>query len=705
MGGRRCPSCDSYKAAAKANANRRYGRNARRKVVDHLRELGMVDTAAAVLSLPPSMLPELMQALEIDQSVLGDTPMPSTHANPPSAKLIIAQAKTEREKLAGPQITPAQAALDAAHEHVESVDLEADGARKAVNRQRVRLRKAKNAVADGTGSSAAVVEQQQLLDDAKQAYLDAQRHQRDAQDDLAAAKYGMRVDLATDDERDAYYANLTEDEIAAIGRSLNRTHGGEAVAALNEGPPLSLSSVARDKAVYHSGTIPMETGSGINDVQGRLLDGGTAIYRRGSGDFLILQRNGDAYFPVAQAHSKSHALDKANRIPIVTGLETLPAGASDLQRHAHSIKSGLALELAGKAAEGVAPTPSTQQNLLDDGIEAARTKIADSAGAGPMRVDVYEGTKRHKKALREKAAMAAGEKARTEALATGASKIEASAAYAAAHRRALGTPTRGGGVIPHFDHDIPPGSLGPEKYASLTRSGVRAFGNETAGDYAVIAQRGGNLKAWGFTNSAGQLKTSNITDLTGSNTAFVKNVLTASERNALTTYTGGTYQQINAAITGRNPNPSSHIKTVVGGLESAFDKFGEHNPNMTPMTLMRGTRVPSGWKGTTSEYISAAFTVGSRVQIGKVTSCSTNPGTASAFAGHPPYMMVVRTRQGLPVKSISHFSGENEVVLPPGTDLRCVKVDHHGVGGIPTVYLVAEDLVAEAEGSPMSSAA
>ncbi|MDV6245280.1 hypothetical protein [Rhodococcus opacus] len=86
------------------------------------------------------------------------------------------------------------------------------------------------------------------------------------------------------------------------------------------------------------------------------------------------------------------------------------------------------------------------------------------------------------------------------------------------------------------------------------------------------------------------------------------------------------------------------------------------------------------------------------MQIAKVTSFSTNHGTANAFAaGHPPYMMVVRTRDGLPVKSTSSYSSEDEVVLLMGTNLRCVKVDHHGIGGRPTVYMVAEDRVAEAD--------
>ncbi|WP_230592024.1 ADP-ribosyltransferase [Rhodococcoides fascians] len=252
----------------------------------------------------------------------------------------------------------------------------------------------------------------------------------------------------------------------------------------------------------------------------------------------------------------------------------------------------------------------------------------------------------------------------------------------------------------HFEHKIPPESLGADKHSALTRSGIRAFGVETAGDYEVIAQRAGDLKKWGFTNSSGTLQVSSIESLTASNSEFVKKHLGSKERAALTTYTGGSYRQINAAITGRDATPPPSIKTTVSQLESAFDKFNEHNPNQQPMTVMRGTKVPSGWKGTAGEYIDQAFSVGSKVQIGKVTSCSTRETVAHGFAGHPPYMMVIRTRNGIPVKSISQYSGEDEVVVPPGTDLRCVKIDHNGLGGKPTVYLVAEDLVAESETAP-----
>jgi hypothetical protein len=169
-------------------------------------------------------------------------------------------------------------------------------------------------------------------------------------------------------------------------------------------------------------------------------------------------------------------------------------------------------------------------------------------------------------------------------------------------------------------------------------------------------------------------------------------------------YTGGSYQTINAAICGRDgAKPTGSIKATVAGIEAAFDKFKEKNPNLAPMTVMRGTKVPSGWKGSVTEYLDAAFTVGARVEIGKVTSCSTKQFTATAFAGHPPYMMVVMTREGLPVKSISNFSGEDEVVVPTGAHLRCVHIDTNGVNGKPTVYLVGEDLVAEAEQSVAGS--
>lgn len=698
-GGRRCPKCGSYQAAASANANRRLGREARKKVVQHLKELGMVETAAAVQAAPPSMLPEMMTGLGIDESILGKTPMPSDHANPPSAKLLIAQAKKEQAKLLSPQISAAQLALDEAVQRDAAAEVAVEDARKAVNRERARLRKATKELDAGSGTAAEVAEREKALTDAKAAHAAAKVEREHVADDLVAARFGTRVDL-DQAGADRMCADLTDADVDAIARSHNRRFAGEATTALQGTGSLALAGHPRDITVYSAATIPVDTGDGITEVEGRLLDGGTGIYRRGPSDFLVVQRKGEAYYPVASAHGKQEALAKANRIPVMTAVEELADGASDMERQAHAVKSDLALEVARKAADGSASTTAQHQQIIDKGMDGAHTKLVEAVGAGPVRADIYDGVKRHKKALREKAAVEAGHAAHEKVIASGGSPQQAEDAYFAAHRRALGTPTRGGGVIPHFDHKIPPDSLGVEKHSSLARSGIRAFGVETAGDYDVIAQRAGNLRQWGFTNSAGTLQVSSIESLTAANAEFVKKHLDGKERGALTTYTGGSYRTINAAITGRDATPTPSIKTTVSQLESAFDKFNEHNPNQQPMTVMRGTKVPSGWKGSASEYIDQAFSVGSKVQIGKVTSCSTREQTAHAFAGHPPYMMVIRTRNGIPVKSISQFSGEDEVVVPPGTDLRCVKIEHNGLGGRPTVYLVAEDLVAESETAP-----
>ncbi|MFD7012768.1 hypothetical protein ACFWAV_43480, partial [Rhodococcus jostii] len=201
---------------------------------------------------PPSVLPELMSALGIDSSVLGDTPMPSTHAHPPSAKLLIAHAEAERATLTAPTITPAQAALEEAKQRVTAADAEADDARKAVNRLRARLRKAKKAAVEGTGAQSEVAAKQKDVDDAKQAYLDAKHRQDEAREDLAAATFGLRVDMATDTERDAYFASLSDDEVDTITRALNRRAAPAAEQALTEGGQPGLAGTPRDTGVYNA---------------------------------------------------------------------------------------------------------------------------------------------------------------------------------------------------------------------------------------------------------------------------------------------------------------------------------------------------------------------------------------------------------------------------------------------------------------------
>lgn len=705
-GGRRCPGCGGFKAAAKANGNRRLGRLARKKVVDHLTEQGLTQTAKAILAAPPSLLPEFMAAMGIDPAILGDTPMPSTHSNPPSAGLLVAQALAERDALAGPaepEVSPEQAAVDAAEHALEEAEKTADEARKAVARKQAHRRKLQKEALDAFPEAGDLPERiaatAKDIEQTKADHEAAKQAVTDAADDLVAARYQLAM-TQPEEQADEYCAALTPEDVEALARSLNRNAAPDALAALEQGPQPALLGTVRDTSIYTPGKFLMETGSGPVEVEGRLLDGGTAIHRRGSGDFLILQKRGDIYYGVAATTAgKNKAIQMANRIPMLAELPGTPDGATDAEQEAHRIKCAVMDKLAGEAAEHHW-TPQQHQEFLDNELAAARHKIVDSVGAAPVRADIFDATKRHKALLRERAAQAAGEAARADALAAGKTVDEADHAYFLAHRRALGTPTRGGGVIPHFDHKIPPESLGEEKHKALWRSGIRVWGVETAQDYAVIAHRAGNLKAWGFSSTGSSVKTSNISELTKHNAQFVEKELNHAERTALRVYTGGSYQTINAAICGRDgAKPSGSIKATVAGIESAFDKFKEKNPNMAPMTVMRGTKVPSGWKGSVTEYLDAAFTVGARVEIGKVTSCSTKQSTATAFAGHPPYMMVVMTRDGLPVKSISNFSGEDEVVVPTGAHLRCVHIDKNGVNGKPTVYLVGEDLVAEAEQS------
>ena len=705
-GGRRCPGCGGFKAAAKANGNRRLGRLARKKVVDHLTEQGLTATAKAILSAPPSLLSEFMSAMGIDPSILGDIPMPSTHSNPPSAGLLVAQALAERDALtapAAPQISPEQAAVDAAEQALANAEKAADEARKTVARKQAQRRKLQketlDAFPDAGDLPQRVAATTQDIEQAKADHEAAKQAVTEAADDLVAARYQLAM-TQPDEQADEYCATLTSEDVDALARSVNRTAAPAALAALEQGPQPALLNAMRDTSIYTAGSFLMETGSGAVEVEGRLLDGGTAIHRRGSGDFLILQKRGDIYYGVAATTAgKNKAVQMAHRIPMLAELPGPTEGSTDAEQEAHRIKCAVMDKLAGEAAEHHW-TPQQHQDFLDTELAAARHKIVDSVGAGPVRADIFDATKRHKALLRERAAQAAGEAARAEALSVGKTAEEAEHAYFTAHRRAMGTPTRGGGVIPHFEHKIPPDSIGEEKHKALWRSGIRVWGNETAHDYAVISHRAGNLKAWGFSTTGGSVKTSSITELTKHNATFVDKELNNAQRTALRIYTGGSYQSINAAICGRDGvTPHGSIKTTVAGIESAFDTFKEKNPNMAPMVVMRGTRVPSGWKGSAGEYLDAAFAVGSRVEIGKVTSCSTRQSTASAFSGQPPYMMVVMTRDGLPVKSISNHAGEDEVIVPTGAHLRCVHIDKNGVDGKPTVYLVGEDLVAEAEQS------
>ncbi len=151
----------------------------------------------------------------------------------------------------------------------------------------------------------------------------------------------------------------------------------------------------------------------------------------------------------------------------------------------------------------------------------------------------------------------------------------------------------------------------------------------------------------------------------------------------------------------RSPTPANHLR-------SAFDKYARHNASREPVTVVRGTRVPAGYTGPPADYLATAFPVGAKVEVGQVASATTRTATATRFADGGPgsYLMAIRTRDGLPVKAISANAGEDEVIIPPGTALRCVRVEPaSGLERRQTVYLVAEDLVAEAEAQVLTTIA
>lgn len=614
-----------------------------------------------------------------------------------------------QEQLAQAQKTPAQAHLENTEAALAQSELDADEARKAYQRIQRKATAEKKKLADGEVSSPELEELEQQKLEAKlhwdtckadvklQEKRLAEANQLIEDEELGKA-WAAAQDLP-EEERDAYLASLSDEDIAAIGRYRAMQVRDDIDAALPVGGTPAIADRERDTDVYGPGNITWHHGGEVEEVEGRVLDADTAIYRKGYGDFYILLKNGDEYETVGQADSKAAAVAQANQIPVLTQMEPLPDGATELQREVWQAKAELRAGAAEQAAVvSSAKAQSTAQAKLSDVNESARDRVVDLSVVGPVQAETREGRLRHAKRERERAADTAGAKAREEALAGGASTEDADKAYETARRKALGTATMRGGVIPHFNHRIPPESLGQDGYNALARSGIRAWGAETANDYSVIASRAGNLDAWGFHGGPHNLQTSDIDELTNRAKPFLKNELTAAERNSLTAYTGGIYQNINAAVTGRDKNPAASIATHVSRIESSFGKLSKAQQHEEPMVVVRGTGVPSGWKGTTKEFLDKTFTPGSRVEIGKITSTSTKTSIASGFGnGKDPYVMAIRSRTGLAVKSISSHSHEDEVLMTMGTNMRCIDIQEKGMHGRPTVYLVEEDLVAEAE--------
>lgn len=546
------------------------------------------------------------------------------------------------------------------------------------------------------------------------------QRRHDALESIEAARERLTTALAAHDpaatyraaqtlppaERDQYLAELTPLDIQDLARALNSDAEPAVDRALAATPDPTLSSAERDTTIKTTGEIAVCREGHSDTVEtGTILDANTAIYRTASGSHAVGFRlnDQDSYTTIAVAGTHRAALAMANRIPVLDEFEPPAGGLDDLENQCYRAKADAAMELATQAAKNRLGTRDKQSAFLEERLDAARDEIIEAAGATPMLADVNAATARHRLAERQATADRHGQAARAAAQA--AEDPDPEAAYRRAYDIALGTPTRGGAHIPHFAHQSPPPSIGASTYNALCHSGIRAYGAETRDDYTVFASRGPDLTAWGINTVYGTTNTPDIKKLTAQHARFVNKTLTDDERSALRTYTSGqhigtgAYIAINAALTGRNTNPSPSVRTTVARLESALHKFRQHNTNSEPATLIRGTSVPGWWNGTRNHYLGFAFPVGSKIELNQVTSATTRPATAIQFGTHNPdhYLMVIRTRDGLPVKSISERSGENEVIIPPGTALRCVHIAERGLEQRPTVYLVAEDLVAEAD--------
>lgn len=514
-------------------------------------------------------------------------------------------------------------------------------------------------------------------------------------------------------ERDRYLAELSPLDVQDLARTLNDDVAPAVDRALAATPDPELSSAERDTTMKTPGEITIcQPGRPDTVVNATLLDANTASYRTGNGSHAVAFRLNDqqGYTPIAVASTHAAALTMANRIPVFTEFEPPAGGLDDLEHQCYRAKADAAMDLATQAAKNRLSTREEQSAFLEERLDAARNEIIEAAGATPMHAQINAATARHRLAQREAAAHRHGEAARAAAQAAGHSDPDS--AYRDAYEKALGTATRGGAHIPHFAHQTPPASLGGTDYDALCRSGIRAYGAETANDYTVFASRGSDLKAWGINNIYGLTATPDIKKLTATHARFVNRTLTDDERAALRTYTSGqhvgtgAYTAINGAYTGRDSNPAPSVRTTLAHLDSAFDKFRSHNLTTEPVNLIRGTSVPGWWDGNRDQYLRFAFPVGSKVEFNQVASATTRPATAIQFGTHNPdaYLMVIRTRDGLPVKSISARAGENEVIIPPGTALRCVHIAERGLEQRPTVYLVAEDLAAEADAAATARA-
>lgn len=245
--------------------------------------------------------------------------------------------------------------------------------------------------------------------------------------------------------------------------------------------------------------------------------------------------------------------------------------------------------------------------------------------------------------------------------------------------------------------------LSREQREALWRCGIRAHGPESAADHPIIAERAGDPEAWGFfRNRFGWVDTSQVDDDDEDLTRFYGR-LSETECSALACYTEAWSEEMNRAVLGDEPPPvdpqaremAHHVVSVV----QRFAAQATRTRGWPPATVVRGVPVPTEWDDDPNAFFDVVYPVGARVQTGRITSTSLSVRYAETFARRPEnkhgYLMVIKSREGLPVAPVAADPFEAETILPPGSSLRCVHVERDSPGGKPTtVYLVEEALVA-----------
>lgn len=165
-------------------------------------------------------------------------------------------------------------------------------------------------------------------------------------------------------------------------------------------------------------------------------------------------------------------------------------------------------------------------------------------------------------------------------------------------------------------------------------------------------------------------------------------------KQSVRAYTGAGYGTINNAL--RNGSASPATLKSINNIGRSIDSQPSWDP---PRKLLRGTGVtgiskalgiPGGDKRHVAAALKALADKGGAFTLNGFQSTSTNKGTASAFKKTNGMIFEMTTPKGLPVKTVSSHSSENEVLLGHGWHYKPTGVRYDKSIGS---YVVAVDVV------------